>query len=271
MGGAAIRRFARVLAGRVSPVAALAIALGSAPAGAEPPRPVPLKPGPDFQSADVRALQSDDFANPGMLWVAKGRERFRAPGANGKRCADCHGEEGEALRGAATRYPRHDGALGRVTDLAGRIDACDRAYRGGQGLARESAALLELETFVANRSRGMALAVSAEGAARDTWEKGRDLYFTRIGQLNLACTHCHDARWGRTLLAESISQGHPTGWPAYRLEWQALGSLHRRLRACFFGVRAEQPAAGSEDLVALEIYLATRAKGLAVEAPGVRR
>ncbi|HRE15187.1 MAG TPA: sulfur oxidation c-type cytochrome SoxA [Usitatibacteraceae bacterium] len=245
------------------------VVLGAA--AAEPSRPSPLKPGPDFQSADVRALQADDFANPGMLWVAKGRDRFRAKGANGRRCADCHGEEGEALRGAATRFPKHDGALGRVTDLAGRIDACDRRHRGGAGLARESDALLELETFVANLSRGMALAVSPEGSARGAWEKGRDLYFTRIGQLNLACTHCHDARWGRTLLAEPISQGHPTGWPAYRLEWQAVGSLHRRLRACFFGVRAEQPAAGSDDLVALELYLATRAKGLPVEAPGVRR
>jgi sulfur-oxidizing protein SoxA len=113
--------------------------------------------------------------------------------------------------------------------------------------------------------------VSTEGPAREPFERGRALYFTRIGQLNLACTHCHDERWGRTLLAEPISQGHGTGWPAYRLEWQSLGSLHRRLRACFFGVRAEQPASGSEDLLALEIYLAVRGRGLAVEVPGVRR
>jgi sulfur-oxidizing protein SoxA len=117
----------------------------------------------------------------------------------------------------------------------------------------------------------MPVAVTIEGPARAAYERGRELHHRRIGQLNLACIHCHDANWGKTLLAESVSQGHPTGWPAYRLEWQSLGSLQRRLRACFFGVRAEQPPYGSEDLVALELFLAWRARGLDLEAPGVRR
>jgi sulfur-oxidizing protein SoxA len=237
----------------------------------ETKRPSPLRPGPDFQGADVRALQADDFANPGMLWVARGGELWKAPGANGKRCADCHGDDAAAMKGVAARHPRHDPSLGRLTDLFGRIDACRRKNQGGQALARESPDALALEAFVAHQSRGVPVAVSTEGPAREPFERGRALYFTRIGQLGLACTHCHDERWGRTLLAEPISQGHATGWPAYRLEWQSLGSLHRRLRACFFGVRAEQPASGSEDLLALELYLADRARGLAVEAPGVRR
>lgn len=234
-------------------------------------RPSPPRPGPDFQGEDVRALQNDDFANPGMLWVSRGGELWRAPGANGKRCADCHGEDAASMKGVAARHPRHDPTLGRLTDLTGRIDACRQRHQGEPAFARESAESLALETFVAHQSRGLPVAVSTEGPARAAWAKGRALYYTRIGQLNLACSHCHDANWGRTLLAEPISQGHPTGWPAYRLEWQSVGSLQRRVRACFFGVRAEQPAYGSEDLIALELYLADRARGLAVEAPGVRR
>jgi sulfur-oxidizing protein SoxA len=73
------------------------------------------------------------------------------------------------------------------------------------------------------------------------------------------------------LLAETLSQGHGNAYPAYRLEWQTLGSLHRRLRACFQGVRAEPFASGSPELVNLELYLAWRAQGLAVETPAVRR
>lgn len=252
-------------------LALFACGIACASAAQEARRPAPLRPGPEFQSADVRALQADDFANPGMLWVARGGELWRAPGANGRRCADCHGEDAASMKGVAARHPRHDPSLGRLTDLAGRIEACRRRHQGGPALARESPDALALEAFVAHQSRGMPVAVSTEGPARAAWEKGRELYFTRIGQLNLACTHCHDERWGRTLLAEPISQGHPTGWPAYRLEWQSVGSLQRRLRACFFGVRAAQPAYGSEDLLALEFYLADRAQGLAVEAPGVRR
>jgi sulfur-oxidizing protein SoxA len=121
------------------------------------------------------------------------------------------------------------------------------------------------------QSRGVPVRVDVNGPARAAFERGRALFAGRIGQLNLACGHCHDANWGKTLLAEPISQGHPTGWPAYRLEWQKAGTLQRRLRACFFGVRAEMPAFGSEDLVALELFLAWRAQGLAMEAPGVRR
>src|SRR5256885_16986097 len=36
-----------------------------------------------------------------------------------------------------------------------------------------------------------------------------------------------------------IPQAHPTGYPLYRLEWQNLGSLQRRLRNCLVGIRAE--------------------------------
>ena len=115
----------------------------------------------------------------------------------------------------------------------------------------------------------LTVAGGADGIA-GSWDAGRRTYFTRIVQLNLACTHCHDASWGKTLLAESVSQGHPNGWPAYRLEWQSMGSLERRLRACFFGVRAEMPAYGSDDMLALELYLTWHAEGLTVAAPGVR-
>ncbi|MBK9019054.1 MAG: hypothetical protein IPL72_03270 [Sulfuritalea sp.] len=55
------------------------------------------------------------------------------------------------------------------------------------------------------------------------------------------------------------------------MEWQAAGSLERRLRACFLGLRAEMPAYRSGDLLAPQVFLAQRAQGLALEAPGVRR
>lgn len=82
---------------------------------------------------------------------------------------------------------------------------------------------------------------------------------------------CHDHNWGKRLRAERISQGQPNGFPAYRLEWQTMGSLHRRLRACFQGVRAEPFVSGSPEFVALEFYLAARAKALPIETPAVRR
>jgi sulfur-oxidizing protein SoxA len=92
-----------------------------------------------------------------------------------------------------------------------------------------------------------------------------------MGQLNLACAHCHEKNWGRTLLAERLSQGHPNGYPIYRLEWQAVGSLERRLRSCLAGVRAEVLPYGAPEYADLALFLAWRAQGLPIETPGVRR
>ena len=234
--------------------------------------PSPPRSGIEFQSADVRALQSDEFANPGMLWVTRGEALWsQKRGAAGNTCASCHGDARQSMRGVSVTYPKHSPALGRVANLEERINACVRTNQKGDALAWESPDLLALTAYVARQSAGMPVAVSIEGSAKEAYERGRSIYHERQGQLHLSCTQCHDRTWGRTLLAEKISQGHPTDWPAYRLEWQSLGSLQRRLRACYFGVRAELPAFGSPDLVALEVYLADRARGLAIAAPGVRR
>lgn len=240
--------------------------------GAHAQSPSPPRGGIEFQSADVRALQSDAFANPGMLWVTRGEALWsQKRGAAGNTCASCHGEARQSMRGVAVRYPKYSPDLGRVVNLEERINACVRGNQRAEPLAWESPDLLALTTYVARQSAGMPIAVSIDGPARQAYERGRAIYHERQGQLHLACTQCHDRAWGRTLLAEKISQGHPADWPAYRLEWQTLGSLQRRLRACYFGVRAELPAFGSPELGALELYLADRAKGLAISPPGVRR
>jgi len=109
-----------------------------------------------------------------------------------------------------------------------------------------------------------------DGPARPFYEAGRTLFTQRQGQLNLSCAQCHDDRAGQRLGGSVIPQGHPNGYPEYRLEWQAMGSLERRIRNCMIGVRAQPLADDSLDLVELELYLGVRANGLAVETPAVR-
>ena len=225
----------------------------------------------DSRSEDLRKLQADRFANPGMGFVAAGERLWNEPLASGPACSQCHKDASVSMKGVAAKYPRYQPKLGRVVNLEGRIDACNRRHQEGAGLAAESEPLLALTAYVAHQSLGMPIEVDTSGPAKPVLEAGERLYKTRIGQMNLACTNCHDAMAGRTLLGEIIGAGHGAGWPAYRLEWQTLGSLSRRLRACFFGVRAEQPAFGAEELIALELYLAARGQGIAMESPGVRR
>ena len=239
----------------------------AATAAAEPPRS-----GLDYQSEDIRRLQADDFANPAMLWAERGAAAWQERrGKQNKSCADCHGAAEQSMRGVAARLPAWDARLGRVSTLDAHINACVVGEQGAAELAPESEPALALQAHVALQSRGMPLRVAIDGPARAVFEQGRALHRARIGQMNLACAHCHEQQAGKTLLAETISQGQPTAWPAYRMEWQAPGSIERRLRACFLGVRAEMPDYRSADLVALQLFLAWRAQGLALEAPGLRR
>ena len=245
--------------------AALAACGFAAALAAEPERPSPARGGSFFQGPEIRAMQADDFGNPGALWVARGEAYWSS------QCTVCHGDAAVSMKGVAVRHPRFDPALGRVVSLEQRIEACVATKAKAAPLAWESEAMLGITAFVARQSNGMPVKVAIDGPAAATYARGRELYLERQGQLNLACTQCHDRAWGRRILAESVSQGHPVDWPAYRLEWQSLGSLQRRLRACYFGVRADMPPFGHPDLVALELYLAARAEGLTASVPGVRR
>lgn len=223
-----------------------------------------LRSGITFAGPDVRAMQADDLANPGFLWVQRGEALWK------DNCTSCHGSAG-AMRGVAARYPAYDGASRSVLDLEARIEQCRADRQRAPAFGRESEDLLALATFVTYQSRGMPMNVSIDGPARASFDRGQAFYRARHGQMNLACMHCHDQHYGKRLLNETISQGHGTAFPAYRLEWQTLGSLQRRLRACLFGIRAEMPPPGAPELADLALYLAWRANGLPLESPGVRR
>jgi len=231
-----------------------------------------IRSGLEFLGKDLRALQADDFENPGMLWVERGERLWREPAAGGARsCAGCHRDAATNMRGVAARYPRVDSESGKLLNLEGRINACRVARQGAAPFGYESQDLLAITAYVARQSRGMPLSVSIEGEAKRHFDSGRAYYFERRGQMNLSCAHCHDANWGKRLLSETISQGHPNPYPVYRLEWQTMGSLERRLRACLSGIRAEMLPYGAPEYLDLELFLAWRGQGLPLEAPGVRR
>ena len=230
-----------------------------------------IKPGSAFLSPQMQRQQEDEARNPGWLWVEQGEELFDRRDGTTPACLSCHADPRQSLRGAAARYPQVDAASGKLINLEGRIEQCRVDRQKQPAFGYESQELLGLTAYVASLSKGVPLSVSAEGAAKPFYEAGKAFYERRQGQLNLACTQCHDGLVGQKLRGDTISYGIGTGYPAYRLEWNGLGSLHRRLRACSLGVRARQFDYGSDDYLALELYLAVRAKGLALEAPGLRR
>lgn len=254
-------------------VAAALAALGAA-AGvtlAEDVRPVAPRSGFEDMSRENQALQRDDAANPGMLWVGDGEASWRRKaGPAGRSCADCHGDAPASMRGVAARYPAFDDRAARAVDLGARVNLCRTRHQEAPALEPEGQDLLALAAYVAVQSRGMPVAPSADPRLAPARERGRELFTRRLGQLGLACAHCHEAHAGERLGGSTIPQGHPNGYPLYRLEWQDLGSLQRRLRNCLTGVRAEPFPYGSPDYVDLEVYLANRAAGLPMETPAIR-
>jgi len=235
---------------------------------------VPLaerRSGYDTMGRETRAMQDDDATNPAMLWVLDGEVLWnRKAGAAAKACADCHGEARTSMKGVAARLPALDSSRNELTNLDRRINLCRVERQQAPALAHESRDLLALSAYVGLQSRGLPIDVSVPETARPFLESGRALFHRRQGQLNLACAQCHDAHWGHSLGGTPIPQGHPTGYPIYRLEWQGLGSLQRRLRNCLIGVRADPYAYGAPEYVELEYFLMWRARGMKLETPGVR-
>jgi sulfur-oxidizing protein SoxA len=229
------------------------------------------KSGAEFMNQSTQAMQRDDTQNPGMLWVSGGEALWqRKAGRSDKSCAGCHGDAKASMRGVAARYPAFDTRTNGAIDLGQRINQCRVGHQQAEPLRAESEELLGIESYVALQSRGMLLAPPQDPRLKPALERGQHLFTQRIGQLNLSCAQCHDNNWGKRLGGSMIPQGHAGAYPIYRLEWQGMGSLRRRLRNCMSGVRAEVPAFNAQELVELELYLAARARGMKMEAPGVR-
>ena len=232
--------------------------------------PADKRSGYGFMSRDTQAMQDDDTANPGMLSVLDGEALWNAKAGNARRsCADCHGD-GASMREVAARYPAYDAARGGPIDLEQRVNICRAERQQAPPLRWESKELLALTAFVGRQSRGTPIAPPADERLKPFIEAGRALYQQRQGQLNLSCGQCHDDNWGKRLAGSPVPQAHPTGYPIYRLEWQSVGSLQRRLRNCLIGMRAEVYGFGAPELVDLELYLMSRARGLPLETPAVR-
>lgn len=247
--------------------AAVAALLAGAAAGREVGE---RRSGFEFMGDETKAMQRDDTANPGMLWVRDGEALWAAKaGTADLACAGCHGDAKQSMRGVAARYPAFDPAREGPISLDERVNKCRSERQRAKPLAHESQDLLALTSYVAHQSRGLPIAAPDERLAGNV-ESGRTIFTARQGQLNLSCAQCHDDNSGGRLAGNPIPQAHPTGYPLYRLEWQSVGSLQRRLRGCLTGVRAEAYPYGAPELVDLELYLKARAAGLPIETPAVR-
>lgn len=225
-----------------------------------------------YRTEETRALQADSFQNPGMLYVERGAEVWNTvEGAAGKSCASCHGDAAQSMKGVGAKYPKWNEAAGKPFNIELQVDACRKNNLQAEPYKFDSADQKAVVTYIKHQSLGAPVGVDlAQGKMQSWWDRGKDLYYTRTGQLNLSCASCHEQNNGKYIRADHLSQGNVNGFPAYRLKDANIVSLHGRLRGCVRDTRAEMPKGFSDELMALEVYVTWRSSGLVVETPAVR-
>lgn len=223
-----------------------------------------------FRSDETQALQMDDFENPGMIFADDARDAWNiAEGSEGKSCADCHGDP-DSLSNARATFPKWNDEAEEVRTLAMQVNGCRTEQMGAEAWKYDGTEMLNMEALLASVARGNPVNVAIDGPVAATYELGKELYYTRFGQLDLSCANCHEDNYGNNIRADHLSQGQINGFPTYRLKNAKLNGAHSRFRGCIRDTRAETYAVGSEEFIALELYVASRGNGLSVEGPSVR-
>ncbi len=224
-----------------------------------------------FRDPDTQKIEMDDFDNPGMLYVDQGAEMWNTPaGTSNKSCADCHGDATETMAGVRATYPKWNEAAGVVRSLQGQIEFCRTEHQGAEPWKYAKAEINAMEAFISMQSRGMPVNVAIDGPAQSTWEQGREIYYTRYGQLELSCANCHEQNYDHYIRSDHLSQGQINGFPVYRLKDTQLTTASGRFVGCVRDTRAETFKADSAEFTALELYVASRGNGLSVEGVSVR-
>ncbi len=238
----------------------------------------PDTPFADFQngvySIDAASREQweeiEEFA-PYELNISKGEELFNKPFANGKTYASCFENGGIGIR---QNYPYFDTESGEVKTLELEINECRKA-NGEKPLKWKKGPIADISAYMAYTSRGnvINIVIPDDPRALAAYERGKDHFYTKRGQMNMACADCHYFYAGNKIRADLLSPalGHLSHFPVYRSKWGGLGTTHRRYGGCNKQVRAKPFKAQSAEYRALEYFHTYMSNGLEVNGPGARK
>jgi sulfur-oxidizing protein SoxA len=216
---------------------------------------------------------------PYELGVANGKRIWDTKFPNGKTFADCFPNKGVKI---AQSYPKWDESRQEVRTAE--MDLLDCAKANGADypfvkadLSKDQKARVEFAEFTAHfyslsRGEKVTIDLSKPGAVA-AYEDGKKFWWTRRGQLNFACAHCHMELAGKNMGGNqplSAALGHPVGWPAQRLEWGRLETIHFRYMTCNSQVRAKPLKHGAKEYNHLQLYETYLSSGLTLTAPAMR-
>ena len=222
------------------------------------------------KAAHEQWQQIEEFA-PYELALGEGEELFNTPFTNGKTYADCFPNGGVGIR---QDYPYFDTKTGQVKTLELEINEC-REKNGEKPYGYKKGKIASLSAYMAYTSRGnkLNIVIPDDPRALEAYEKGKEYYYSKRGQLNFSCADCHIKSSSMMIRADKLSPalGHPTHFPVYRSKWDDMGTLHRRFGGCNKQVRATPLPAQSEEYRNLEYFLTYMSTGMVVNGPGSRK
>ena len=224
-----------------------------------------------FRKDETQEAQMDDFDNPGMIFVDIAMDAWnKVEGTEGKSCASCHGDVEESMAGVKATYPKWREDANAVRSIDMEVNNCRTTRMGAEEWSLTKGKMTAMNALITLQSRGMPVNVAIDGPAQSMWERGKEMYYTRTGQLEMSCANCHEDNYDEFIRADHLSQGQINGFPVYRLKNAKLNSVHARFKGCVRDTRAKTYKPGSEDFLALELYVTSRGNGLSVEGPSIR-
>jgi len=236
-----------------------------------------------------RQMLADD--NPAELAVARGQELWQMPrGPKHAALTACDlGQGPGVLAGAFAALPRYFADTGSVMDAESRLVHCMVTIQGFSRPELAAAPFSELgepqtdlevlAAYVAAQARGATIRVP-QGAPqeRDSYARGRDLFYRRAGPYDFSCATCHGADGLRIRLQQLANLTRSEGarsafghWPAYRVSQGAVRTMQWRLSDCVRQQRWPQLIFGSQAAIDLSTYLGVLAGGGTMDAPSLRR
>ena len=202
--------------------------------------------------------------------IEAGEGMWNTPFANGKTYGSCFGDDPAQRK----NYPHWDAKRKMVVTLPLAINEC-RTANGEKPLKYKKGKIADLLAYMSYESRGQKIGVEVpkDPDAVAAYNAGKEFYFSRRGQLNFSCAHCHFISGGMHIRSELLSPalGHASGFPVYRSKWGELGTLHRRFGGCNKQVRAKPFKAQGKEYRNLEYFLTHMSNGIEFNGPSARK
>jgi sulfur-oxidizing protein SoxA len=240
------------------------------------------------QFADYQRMTAE--GSPVELFELGGEELWKKPqGPKNVSLQKCDlGKGPGVLKGAYAGLPRYFKDVDRVMDLETRLLHCMMTLQGRSreeatkrlfGNADSPSEMEYLSAYIAGQSRGMKMAPgSSHPKEKESYQLGRALFFHRTGSWDFSCASCHGEEGKRIRMSDLPVLSSPKAarpliatWPAYRVSNSQFKTMQWRINDCYRQMRMPEPTFATDATVALNMFLATTAKGAEYRGPGTKR